>query len=59
MEIRCYMYRVWSWLKILLIQVKIRLNFSRFGGCICCVLVLIDSPFSVAQARDLRYVSLF
>ena len=44
-EIRGYIYRVWSWLKILLIRVEIRLNFSRFGGCICCVLVLIDSPF--------------
>ena len=45
-EIIGYIYRVWSWLKIILIRVEIRLNFSRFGGCICCVLVLIDSPFS-------------
>ena len=47
-ETRGYIYRVWSWLKILLIQVEIRLNFSRFWGCICCMLVLIDSPFSSA-----------
>ena len=44
-EIRGYIYRVWSWMEILLIWVEIWLNFSRFGGCICCVLVLIDSPF--------------
>ena len=49
MEIRGYIYRVWSWLKILLIRVEIRLNFSRFGGYICCVLMLIDSPFYVAR----------
>ena len=49
MKIRGYMYRVGSWLKILLIQVEILLNFSKFGGCICCVLVLIDSPFSTAH----------
>ena len=48
-EIRGYICRVCSWLKILLIQAEIRLNFSRFGGCICCVLVLIDSPFFVAR----------
>ena len=47
-EIRGYIYRVDSWLKILLIQVEIRLNFSRFGGFICCVLVLIDSPVFAA-----------
>ena len=47
-EIRGYIYRVYSWLKILLIQVEIRLNFSRFGGFICCVLVLIDSPVFAA-----------
>ena len=47
-EIRGYIYRVYSWLKILLIQIEIRLNFSRFGGCICCVLVLIDSPVFAA-----------
>ena len=29
-----FMYRVCSWLKILLIQVEIRLNSSRFGSCI-------------------------
>ena len=49
MEIRGYIYRVCSWLKILLIQVEMRLNFSRFDGCICSVLVLIDSLFSVAH----------
>ena len=49
-NIRGYIYRVWSWLKILLIQVEIRLNFSKFGGCICCVLMLIDSPFSAAHS---------
>ena len=48
-EFKGYIYRVWSWLKILLIRVEIQLNFSRFGGCICCVLVLIDSPFSAAR----------
>ena len=48
-ELRGYIYKVWSWLKILLIRVEIRLNFSRFGGCICCVLVLIDSPFSTVH----------
>ena len=45
MEIKGYIYRVGSWLKILLIQVEIRLNFSRSGGCICCALVLVNSPF--------------
>ena len=49
MEIIGYMYRVWSWLKILLIRVEIQLNFSRFGGCICGVLVLINSPFFVVH----------
>ena len=34
MEIRGYIYRVFSWLKISLIQVEIRLNSSRFCGCI-------------------------
>ena len=48
-EIRGFIYRVWSWLKILLIRVEIWLNFSRFGDCICCVFVLIDSPFSAAH----------
>ena len=35
--------------EILLIQVEIQLNFSRFDVCICSVLVLIDSLFSVAH----------
>ena len=49
MEIRGYIYSVGSWMKILLIQVEIRLNFSRFVGGICCVIVLIDSPFSTVH----------
>ena len=44
-ETKGYIYRVWSWLEILLIRVEIWLNFSRFEGCICCMLVLIDSHF--------------
>ena len=58
MEIRGYIYRVWSWLKIFLIRVEIQLNFSRFGGYICC-LSLLTHPFPQRVARDLRYASLF
>ena len=34
MEIRGYIYRGCSWLRIPLIQMEIRLSSSRFGGCI-------------------------
>ena len=33
-EIRGYIYRGCSWLRIPLIQMEIRLSSSRFGGCI-------------------------
>ena len=58
-EIKGYIYKVGSWLKIFLIEVEIQLNLVNLVVAYVVCLCLLTHPFPQRMARNLKYASLF